>query len=103
VTSVTAQAGSPKTAASPAAQPAYRGSGLAWALLVGASRAMPTNSLYAVWAIVFSIVPTGLHPTVPLVAGVLITFAGAVLVVSGAPKVDGDLVANEAVFPPAAR
>ncbi len=71
--------------------------------LVGASRAMPINSLYAVWAIVFSIVLTGLHPTVQLVAGVLITFAGAVLVVSGAPKVDGDLDENEAIFPPAAR
>ena len=71
--------------------------------LVGASRAMPINSLYAVWAIVFSIVLTGLHPTFQLVAGVLITFAGAVLVVSGAPKVDGDVDENEAIFPPAAR
>ena len=71
--------------------------------LVGASRAMPINSLYAVWAIVFSIVLTGLHPTAQLVTGVLITFAGAVLVVSGAPKVDGDLDENEAIFPPSAR
>jgi drug/metabolite transporter (DMT)-like permease len=71
--------------------------------LVGASRAMPINSLYAVWAIVFSVVLTGLHPTVQLVAGVLITFAGAMLVVSGAPRVDGDLDENEAIFPPAAR
>ena len=71
--------------------------------LVGASRAMPINSLYAVWAIVFSIVLTGLHPTPQLVAGVLITFAGAVLVVWGAPKVDGDLDENEAIFPPSVR
>lgn len=71
--------------------------------LVGASRAMPINALYAVWAIVFSVVLTGLHPTVQLVAGVLITFAGAVLVVSGAPKVDGDLDEREAIFPPSAR
>jgi drug/metabolite transporter (DMT)-like permease len=71
--------------------------------LVGASRAMPINSLYAVWAIVFSIVLTGLHPTFQLVAGVLITFAGAVLVVSGAPKGDGDLDEDEAIFPPAVR
>ena len=70
---------------------------------VGASRAMPINSLYAVWAILFSIVLTGLHPTLQLVAGVLITFSGAVLVVSGAPKVDGDLDEHEAIFPPAAR
>lgn len=71
--------------------------------LVGASRAMPINSLYAVWAIVFAIVLTGLHPTVQLVAGVLITLLGAVLVVSGAPKVNGDLDEAEAIFPPAAR
>jgi len=71
--------------------------------LVGASRAMPINSLYAVWAIVFSIVLTGLHPTVQLVAGVLTTFAGAVLVVSGAPRRQGDLDEEEAIFPPSAR
>jgi drug/metabolite transporter (DMT)-like permease len=71
--------------------------------LVGASRAMPINSLYAVWAIVFSVVLTGLHPTVQLVAGVLVTFSGAVLVVSGAPRADGDLDEKEAIFPPAAR
>ena len=71
--------------------------------LVGASRAMPINSLYAVWAIVIAIVFTGLHPTVQLVAGVLVTFAGAVLVVSGAPQVDGDLDENEAIFPPSVR
>ena len=71
--------------------------------LVGASRAMPINSLYAVWAIIFSVVLTGLHPTVQLVAGVLVTFAGAVLVVSGAPKVDGGLDEKEAIFPPSAR
>ncbi len=71
--------------------------------LMGASRAMPINSLYAVWAIVFSIALTGLHPTVQLVAGVLVTFSGAVLVVSGAPRADGDLDEKEAIFPPAAR
>jgi len=70
---------------------------------VGASRAMPLNSLYAVWAIVFSIVLTGLHPTVQLVTGVLITFGGAVLVVASAPRSGGDLDENEAIFPPAAR
>jgi drug/metabolite transporter (DMT)-like permease len=71
--------------------------------LVGASRAMPINSLYAVWAIVFSVVLTGLHPTVQLVAGVLVTFSGAVLVVSAAPRVNGDLDETEAIFPPSAR
>jgi drug/metabolite transporter (DMT)-like permease len=71
--------------------------------LVGASRAMPLNSLYAVWAIVFSIVLTGLHPTVQLVTGVLITFGGAVLVVASAPRSGGDLDEDEAIFPPAAR
>ncbi len=71
--------------------------------LVGASRAMPINSLYAVWAIVFSVVLTGLHPTLQLVGGVLVTFAGALLVVSGAPRVDGDLDDKEAIFPPSAR
>jgi drug/metabolite transporter (DMT)-like permease len=71
--------------------------------LVGASRAMPLNSLYAVWAIFFSIVLTGLHPTVQLVAGVLVTFGGALLVVSSAPQVDGDLDEKEAIFPPATR
>ena len=64
---------------------------------------MPLNSLYAVWAIVFSIVLTGLHPTVQLVAGVLITFGGALLVVSSAPRSDGDLAETEAIFPPATR
>lgn len=71
--------------------------------LVGASRAMPINSLYAVWAIVFSVALTGLQPSVQLVTGVLITFGGAVLVVSGAPKADGDLDENEAIFPPTVR
>lgn len=71
--------------------------------LVGASRAMPLNSLYAVWAIVFSIVLTGLHPTAQLVAGVLITFGGALLVVSSAPRSGGDLAETEAIFPPATR
>jgi len=71
--------------------------------LVGASRAMPINSLYAVWAVVFSVVFTGLHPTVQLVGGVLVTFLGAVLVVSGAPRADGDLDEKEAIFPPSAR
>ena len=71
--------------------------------LVGASRAMPLNSLYAVWAIVFSIVLTGLHPTVQLVGGVLVTFSGALLVVSSAPRGDGDLAETDAISPPAAR
>jgi drug/metabolite transporter (DMT)-like permease len=71
--------------------------------LVGASRAMPLNSLYAVWAILFSIVLTGLHPTVQLVAGVLITFGGALLVVSSAPRSDRGLMETEAIFPPATR
>ncbi len=56
--------------------------------LVGASRAMPLNSLYAVWAIVFSVVLFGLHPTPQLVTGVLVTFGGAVLVVASAPRAD---------------
>ena len=46
---------------------------------------MPLNSLYAVWAIVFSVVLTGLHPTPQLVVGVLVSFGGALLVVSSAP------------------
>ncbi|HEX5643179.1 MAG TPA: DMT family transporter [Thermoleophilia bacterium] len=71
--------------------------------LVGASRAMPLNSLYAVWAIVFSVVLTGLHPSVQLFAGVLITFGGALLVVSSAPRSNGDLAETEAIFPPATR
>ena len=56
--------------------------------LVGASRAMPLNSLYAVWAIVFSVVLVGMHPTAQLVVGVLVTFAGAVLVVASAPRAE---------------
>jgi drug/metabolite transporter (DMT)-like permease len=71
--------------------------------LVGASQAMPINSLYAVWAIVFSVAFTGLHPTVQLVAGVLITFCGALLVVSGAPRSGDDLAESGAIFPPSAR
>jgi drug/metabolite transporter (DMT)-like permease len=72
--------------------------------LVGASRAMPLNSLYAVWAIVFSVALTGLHPTPQLVAGVLVTFGGALLVVSSAPRQveSDDLDEAEAIFPPAA-
>jgi drug/metabolite transporter (DMT)-like permease len=71
--------------------------------LAGASRAMPLNSLYAVWAIAFSVLVTGLHPTLQLVAGVLVTFGGALLVVSSAPRANGDLAETEAIFPPAAR
>jgi drug/metabolite transporter (DMT)-like permease len=72
--------------------------------LVGASRAMPLNSLYAVWAIVFSVVLLGLHPTIQLVIGVLITFGGAILVVSSAPRAaEGELDEAEAIFPPATR
>jgi drug/metabolite transporter (DMT)-like permease len=71
--------------------------------LVGASRAMPLNSLYAVWAIVFSVALTGLHPTVQLVLGVLITFGGALLVVSSAPREaqSRDVDEAEAIYPPA--
>ena len=71
--------------------------------LVGASRAMPLNSLYAVWAIVFSVVLTGLHPTPQLVVGVFVTFGGALLVVSTAPRstTSRDRDDAEAVFPPA--
>jgi hypothetical protein len=54
-------------------------------------------------AIVFSIVFTGLHPTFQLVAGVLITFAGALLVVSSVPRSGRDLDEAEAIFPPAVR
>jgi len=71
--------------------------------LVGASRAMPINSLYAVWAIVFSVVLTGMHPTLQLVVGVGVTFGGALLVVSGAPRTGADLAEDEAIFPPAMR
>ena len=59
--------------------------------LVGASRAMPINSLYAVWAIVFSIVLTGLHPTVAARRRGADHLRRRGLVVSGAPKMDGDL------------
>ena len=73
--------------------------------LVGASRAMPLNALYAAWAIVLGVVVTGLHPTAQLVAGVLLTFLGAVLVVTGAPRAvsSDELDENEAILPPAAR
>ena len=50
---------------------------------------MPLNSLYAVWAIVFSVVLLGLQPTAQLVAGVLISFAGAVIVVSSGSRAPG--------------
>ncbi len=56
--------------------------------LVGASRAMPLNSLYAVWAIIFSVALLGLHPTPQLVVGVLVSFAGAVIVVSSGPRAE---------------
>lgn len=69
---------------------------------VGASRAMPINSLYAVWAIIISVIFVGLQPTVQLVVGVLITFVGALLVVSGAPR-GGGSDEMEAIVPPAAR
>ena len=65
--------------------------------LVGASRAMPLNSLYAVWAIVFSVVLVGLHPTAQLVVGVLISFAGAVMVVSGGTRTEAQPAESEAV------
>jgi drug/metabolite transporter (DMT)-like permease len=74
--------------------------------LVGASRAMPLNSLYAVWAIVFSIALTGLHPTPQLVTGVLVTFGGALLVVTGAPRTEdgaAPVVEAELVLPPTVR
>ena len=65
--------------------------------LVGASRAMPLNSLYAVWAIVFSVVLLGLQPTTQLVAGVLISFAGAVIVVSSGSRARAESTGSEAV------
>ena len=71
--------------------------------LVGASRAMPLNALYAAWAIVLGIAFTGLQPTVQLVAGVAVTFAGAVLVVAGAPRSGDQLDEDEAILPPAVR
>jgi drug/metabolite transporter (DMT)-like permease len=68
---------------------------------------MPLNSLYAVWAIVFSIALTGLDPTPQLVIGVLVTFGGALLVVSGAPHARTGEPASaseaEAISPPAVR
>ena len=54
--------------------------------LIGASRAMPLNAMYALWAILFGVAFTGLEPTWQLVAGVLMTLVGAVLVVNGAPR-----------------
>jgi drug/metabolite transporter (DMT)-like permease len=73
--------------------------------LVGASRAMPLNSLYAVWAIVFSVALTGLQPSMQLVTGVLVSFGGALLVVSSAPREEqtGELDDAEAILPPAVR
>jgi drug/metabolite transporter (DMT)-like permease len=71
--------------------------------LIGASRAMPLNSLYAAWAIVFGVIFTGLHPTPQLIAGVAITLVGAIAVVSSAPRTpEGELDEAEAIFPPAA-
>jgi drug/metabolite transporter (DMT)-like permease len=70
--------------------------------LIGASRAMPLNSLYAVWGIVLSIVLTGLHPTVQLVAGVFVAFVGALLVISSAPRAAGDLGEVGTTLPPIA-
>ena len=64
--------------------------------LVGASKAMPLNSLYAVWAILFSVVLLGMHPTAQLVIGVLVTFGGAVLVVSSAPRMGSKTASAEA-------
>lgn len=55
--------------------------------LIGASRAMPLNSTFAIWAIVFGIVLTGFHPTFQFIVGVAVTLSGVVLVVSGAPRV----------------
>jgi drug/metabolite transporter (DMT)-like permease len=54
--------------------------------LIGASRAMPLNAMYALWAILFGVVFTDLRPSWQLVLGVLVTFAGAILVVNAAPK-----------------
>jgi drug/metabolite transporter (DMT)-like permease len=54
--------------------------------LIGASRAMPLNAMYALWAILFGIVITGLHPTWQLETGVLVMLTGAVFVVRGAPR-----------------
>jgi drug/metabolite transporter (DMT)-like permease len=73
--------------------------------LVGASRAMPLNALYAAWAIVLAVIFTGVRPTPQLVAGVAITFIGAVLVVSGAPRAAGSdrFDEAEAIYPPVVR
>jgi drug/metabolite transporter (DMT)-like permease len=54
--------------------------------LIGASRAMPLNAMYALWAILFGMAITGFHPTWQLVLGVIVTLTGAVFVVRGAPK-----------------
>ena len=64
--------------------------------LVGASRAMPLNSLYAVWAIIFSVALLGLHPTPQLVIGVLLSFTGAVIVVSSGPRAEAQPAEAEA-------
>ncbi len=73
--------------------------------LIGASRAMPLNALYAAWAVVLGVLFTGLHPTPQLVAGIAVTFAGAVLVISGAPRgaEDDQLAEEEAICPPVVR
>jgi drug/metabolite transporter (DMT)-like permease len=67
--------------------------------LGGARRAMPLNSLYAVWAILFSVVLLGLQPTAQLMAGVLISFAGAVIVVSSGSRARAEAAGSEVVSP----
>ena len=70
--------------------------------LIGASRAMPLNSLYAAWAILFGVAFTGSHPTVQLVTGVVVTLSGAVLVVSSGLRTEIKNARPEAILPPAA-
>jgi len=52
-----------------------------------------------VWAIVFSVVLLGLQPTAQLLAGVLISFAGAVIVVSSGSRARAESTGSEAVSP----
>ncbi len=50
--------------------------------LVGASRAMPLNAMYALWALIFGFAVTGLSVTPSLGLGTVVTLTGAVLIVT---------------------
>jgi drug/metabolite transporter (DMT)-like permease len=50
--------------------------------LIGASRAMPLNAMYALWALIFGFAVTGLSVTRSLALGTIVTLTGAVLIVS---------------------